>query len=61
MSDRKFTLTETRTVTLADGTPFADITVRYHGLDEAGVVEMEAEMLATFQQRLEWAKARIKG
>lgn len=61
MSEKRFTLTERRELTLADGTPFAEVTIRYHNLDTTDVVELERELVGTLTERLAWAEAKAAG
>lgn len=56
MSDR-FTVTEIRTVTNEDGTPFARATIEYFGVRREQVLMMERELVATLQARIAWGEA----
>ena len=61
MSEKRFTLTESRKLSLADGTPFAEIDITYHNLDAADVVDLERELVGTLSERLAWAEAKVAG
>ena len=61
MSEKRFTLTEHRELSLADGTPFAELTIRYHNLDSTDVVELERELVGTLSERLAWAEQKVAG
>ncbi len=54
--DDLFNITETHTVTRADGTPFARLTVEYFAVPRAQVMRAEQEVVATLAARLKWGE-----